>query len=199
MCKRQEDRKSVRVSLTRNQEQFTSKNSSDSRYSFIQNYVNDYPEANELFVRKLVELHFKLCQTAGSPTILDEGLFQYITSIPFDKEIIVDEAFVKIMEVAGQIQTLVFDCQCPIDTAIYRLRSRERIGENKYGRYYDLSDDVIKSKLRVKQHNIDTVLSMYSGQVVTIDMQQPIDVNVSIVKNNIDKVFPFFEEKLWLT
>ena len=57
------------------------------------NYIKDYPEVNELFVRKLVEMHYKLKRTDDRLAILDEGLLDRITGIPFDREIIVNTAF----------------------------------------------------------------------------------------------------------
>ena len=121
---------------------------------------------------------YKLKRTDDRLAILDEGLLDRITGIPFDREIIVNTAFLRLMDEVNNIESLVFNCECPIDTSIDRLRSRERIGDNKYGRYYDKDDEVVKNKLRVKQHNIDTVLSFYKGHIVTLDMQQPISTNV---------------------
>ena len=151
----------------------------------LHNYFNDYPEANELFVRKFVEMHYKLKRGDDRLALLDEGLINRITGIPFDIEIKVNDLFKKLIDEVSKMESLVFDCQCPIDTALERLRSRKRIGDDRIGRYYDENDEVVKNKLRVKQHNIDTALSFYKGTVVTLDMTQPVSTNIKIVRDTI--------------
>ncbi len=171
---------------------------SPKKNQLLHDYFNDYPGANELYIRKLVEMHYKLRRVDDRLVLLDEGLLNYITGIAFDREIIVNNAFQRLIDEVSRMEALVFDCQCPIDTALERLRTRERIGETRRGRYYDMNNDVVIDKLRVKQHNIDTVLSLYKGQIVTLDMSQSISTNVGIVRDTIREFFPDVNEEIWI-
>ena len=164
----------------------------------LYNYINTYPEADGLFVRKLVELHHKLTSPQSALALLDEGLLSHITSIPFDREIVVDDAFREMTSLAEGFTVLVFDCRCPIETAIERLRSRDRIGDNSRGRYYDENDEALKAKLRIKQQNIDTVLSFYNGRRVELDMLQPLGTNASIIKRTVSELFLELKGELWM-
>lgn len=164
----------------------------------LHKYFNDYPEANEEFVRKFVEMHYKLKKGDDRLALLDEGLIDRMTGIPFDKEIIVNTTFQNLIDEVSKMESLVFDCQCPIETALERLRLRKRSGETKSGRYYDKDDEVVKNKLRVKQHNIDTALSLYKGHIVTLDMSQPISTNVRIVRDTIRDFFADSNEQIWI-
>lgn len=166
--------------------------------STIRRFVEDYPNANALFVRKLAEAYNGLNELEDGIALLDEGLFNRITGIPYDREFMVDEAFHEMMKLVSEMEILVFDCRCPFDTALERLRSRPRVGYNNSGRYYDENDEVVKAKLRVKRQNIDTVLSAFTGRKIPLDMLQPLGLNVLIIKSIVDEMFPDIKDRLWL-
>ena len=164
-------------------------------YPLIHNFIKDYPGARELFIRKLIETHYKIKRKDGRLAILDEGLLERMVSIPFEREIIVNTAFLRLMDEVNKIESLVFNCQCPIDIDIERLQSRESIYGHKVG---DIDEEELKKKLRIKQHNIDTVLSFYKGYIVTLDMLQPVSTNVEIVRDTIRKFVSGSNEELFL-
>ena len=164
----------------------------------IHSFINEYPEANQLFVRKLIETHCKLKKTGGKIVLLDEGLIDRMTGIPFDKQLIIDDAFFNVVNLINSTEALVFNCQCPIDVSIKRLRLRESLVSNASGRYYDKNDEILKTKLMTKQHNNDTFLSCYKGRVVTIDMTKPIEDTAIVIQDTINEFFSNTNKKLFL-
>ena len=164
----------------------------------IHSFIKEYPEADKLFVRKLIEMHYKLKKTGVEIVLLDEGLIDRMTGIPFDKNLVIDNAFLNVVEMINSTEALVFNCQCPIEVSSERLRLRERTGDNASGRYYDKSDEILKNKLMIKQHNNDVVLSCYKGRIVTLDMTKPIEDNAKIIQDTINEEFSIANKKLWL-
>ena len=90
--------------------------------------------------------------------IFDEGFVQHLTSLPFLEEIKINKDFkelVKMIHDKYQIKVVY----CNVDEAIALKRIRERGRED---RYLSITDDrLLMDALRVKKHNIESVLELF--------------------------------------
>lgn len=169
-----------------------------NEYIILRDFANEYPNANKVFISKMYRLNYALNVSKAKLVLLDEGPIQHITSIAFDEEIKNDELLNEAVSVLSKDEVMVFYCRCPIDVTIGRLIERKENGYMNNGRYEVNDLSRLRKLLEIKDLNISTVLSRYNGKIIELNMQDSIDKNIEIIKDNIEKTTFIEREKLWL-
>ncbi len=151
----------------------------------IQRFYSDFPydKKREYFMRTLLELYARLLVVCGKKAkavvLLDEGILQYLSSIPYD--VLIDEKLLTKDQVRKLISCIdkyvIVDCRVPLEEDIRRLKARNR--END--RYCRLDEEQLLRTLNVKQENLDYLRSSLTTQdSFTISMTESPEENTEI-------------------
>lgn len=148
-------------------------------------FLSEYDSRDKRFMYKMLEQDRALRLNKSKNIILDEGLFQGITSLPYDKIIdnrdTLDKALCKVFD--GELDYKVVRCKLQTDIIIERIRKR-----NRQDRYSNPDDAVLKELLDVKEKNTDIVFEKMNDvnvMTATLDMGQDI-------LDNIKKIYEIF-------
>ena len=112
--------------------------------------------------------------------ILDEGLFQGITSIPYDKNIMdIDKLKIVIEKIFdGELDYRVVRCRLDTDTVISRIRQR-----NRNDRYSNPDRRELEKLLEIKENNTDIVLqNLNIGKDKIYELDMSCDTSENIKK-----------------
>ena len=151
-------------------------------------FIKDYPNSSKIFRSKLLRLNYALNNSSKNLILLDEGPIQYLTSIPFNERIIENEHLENAVSVLCKNEKLVFYCNCPVDLSVERLVKKKKEGYTDNGRY-DIEDaEELRKLLLIKEGNIRAVLKHYPGTIIELDMSQPVDFNVHLIKEKISEI-----------
>jgi len=165
-------------------------------YRILLKFIKDYPDSNKVFRSKLLRLNYALNNSSNHLVLLDEGPVQYLTSIPFDKKIIENDNLENAVSVLCKNEKMVFYCNCPVELSVNRLVHRKKEGYTDNGRYDIENAEELRKLLTIKEKNIKAVLQYYRGTIVEIDMNQPPEINIQLIKEKISELYGD-NHKIW--
>lgn len=117
--------------------------------------------------------------------LLEEGIFQYLSSLAFDEDIAVGPGLERmIKEIISDFDIVIVDCIIPVRESAKRIRNR-----NKKGDRYNIVDGAVQEKLlQIKRDNIDKLLKYHKGKTYTLDLTGSVEKNtrelVGILEEN---------------
>ena len=109
--------------------------------------------------------------------ILDEGIIQFLSSIPhdisIDNNILLHNLVLNLKSVLGYF--LFVECDLSIETVIERIKKRNR--QDRFSH----DNNNIRSLLLTKKNNLNLLTNEIAMQKIQIDMSNPVDFNVNII------------------
>lgn len=147
-------------------------------YKIIKTLSQQYPSCTERYEKRLFGLIIVLKCSRDKLIILEEGLIQYVSSIAYEEELSINEAFNDMMSIIRTFEKykIVF-CDLDTEECIARIKKR-----NKEGDRYNLEDYTrITKLLELKKGNIKRVIeSMHISEacILEINTKETLDENV---------------------
>ena len=130
-----------------------------------------------IFVRFYKNLVKKMKR--GKIIVLDEGLVQFISSIPHETPLQTNDALSALLGRMNAItrRTLFVECDLPLEDVVGRLRKRNQ--DDRFSRVAD--DHALRALLRMKKRNLDALTRDVALNKLTLDMKQPAAFNADFV------------------
>lgn len=147
-------------------------------------FTKDYKlsKQNVVYALRLIKLYNKLIDIIDEDEfdyiVLDEGILQYVTSIPHDNLIEKNKNFYNVCNIIKKNfkDFLYIDCYLKKDELFSRIRKRN----NTINRFDTLPEDQLENILIVKQKNINILRECLNyPNNIYIDMELNIEENVN--------------------
>ena len=122
----------------------------------------------------------KKAQNHNMIILLDEGIIQFLTSIPHEYTIIEGNVTDRILNSINELlnASCIIKCTIRDEIAINRIRTRGKVDRFQY-------NENLKKLLAVKGSNITYILSRISCRIININMEETIEHNTEVVINEI--------------
>lgn len=128
------------------------------------------------FLKFLSKLESTLKDEKFDLLLLDEGIVQYLTSIPHDKEIKQNTHYEKVCEMVQTLYNRVIQVNCHIEFEENVRRAKQRGQVNS--RFDHLPEEQLRKALSVKRYNIDLVRKRLAARkIVNINMTEDIQIS----------------------
>jgi|SRR5699024_8461497 len=143
-------------------------------------------KSNIVYALRLIKLYNKLKTSMEKDEfkyiILEEGIVQYITSIPHDKLIRKNENFYKLCDIIKKDfeDILQINCLLNVTELLKRIRNRNSLKN----RFDTLPEDELKRVLKIKNENIKLVRNIFNNEI-SIDTKKRLDENLNIILSRI--------------